>query len=268
MKMNYIFFGGQESPFAEIILQELNRAGFPPLYAIRDARKPIDLAQLTAYHADFFLVAAFAKILKTEVLSLPPHGTIGVHPSLLPKYRGASPIQSALLQNEKETGTTLFLIDEKIDHGSMLAQRSLPIIPEETYTTLLEKLAYLSAKTIQEVLPQWLEKKIPLVIQDEAAATYTKKILTADAAVDFVKDSPEVIWSKIRALNPEPGVFSIIQLSDGASLRLKLHHATFINGQLNITHVQPEGKKILLTKDFLNGYRQLLPASALIYLRG
>src|SRR3989344_3233634 len=119
--MKYIFFGGQESDFAQIILDSLKSAGWQPLAEIRDAKKPLDLTYLKSLNADFFLVAAFGKIVKKELIEIPPKGVIGVHPSLLPKYRGASPIQSVLLNDEKETGTAIFLIDEKVDHGPIIA---------------------------------------------------------------------------------------------------------------------------------------------------
>ena len=176
--MKYVFFGGQESPFADIMLDGLTLAGFPPIAAVRDAKKPIDSVELTALKADFFLVAAFAKILKKDMFSIPRRGIIGVHPSLLPKYRGPSPIQSVLLNNEQETGTTIFLIDEKIDHGPILAQRSLAIAETDTYALLMERLAQLSVRLCRDALPRYLEGgTLQPVMQNEAKATHTKKIL-------------------------------------------------------------------------------------------
>src|SRR3989344_8285124 len=111
--MRYIFFGGKESQFANIILDKLTKAGMAPIEAVGSAKAPLDPEHLKSLNADFFLVAAFGKILKKDILDIPPKGVIGVHPSLLPKYRGASPIQSAILNGEKETGTAIFIIDEK-----------------------------------------------------------------------------------------------------------------------------------------------------------
>src|SRR3989338_2465852 len=142
--MKYVFFGGQESKFAQIVLDGLKNAGLNPIAEIRDAKAPLDAKYLESLGADFFLVASFAKILKREIIGIPPKGTIGVHPSLLPKYRGPSPIQSAILNDENETGTTLFLIDEKVDHGPILATNHLRLATSDNYESLLEKLAKLS----------------------------------------------------------------------------------------------------------------------------
>ncbi len=250
--MKYIFFGGQESLFAEIILQRLTEAGFPPLFAIRDARQPIDLERLKNSGAEFFLVAAFAKILKADVISIPPRGTIGIHPSLLPLYRGASPIQSVLLNGETKTGTTLFLIDEKVDHGSILVQKEIMIESSDTYTTLLEKLAHISADAALESLPGYLSGTLKPIPQDDSKATYIQKITTADAEVDL--QNPELAWHKIQALNPEPGAFTFLPLINGKKLRLKLLKADFVDGKLVLKEVQPEGKKPMTYEAFLNGH--------------
>lgn len=266
--MKYIFFGGQESPFAQIILDGLTQAGFPPLASIRDAKKPLDLAALRAYNADFFLVAAFAKILKNDVIAIPPKGTIGIHPSLLPAYRGASPIQSVLLQGEQRTGTTIFLIDERIDHGPIITQQSLEIADTDTYVSLLERLARLSVEMCTEALPRYIEGKIKPLTQDEKNATLTHKLTTQDAEVNLEKDNAEHIWRKIRALNPEPGVFTLVPLKNKKTVRFKLISADFKNGRLYLQEVQPEGKKPMAISAFLNGYAKVLPEFFTEFLRG
>ena len=256
--MRYIFFGGQESAFAQIILDSLTKAGFPPIKTFRDAKAQIDIEELKKLGADFFLVAAFGKILKKELFEIPPKGTIVVHPSLLPKYRGASPIQLAILNDEKETGTTIFLIDEKVDHGLILAMEKLPITDDNTYETLAKKLAELSAEILLKTLPKWLKNEISPQIQNESDATYTKKIATEDAEINLNADNSEKIWLKIRALNPEPGTYTILNLKNGKQLRLKLLKAELKNGKLELLEVQPEGKKKMDYRAFLNGYKNLL----------
>src|SRR3989338_9649876 len=154
--LKYVFFGGQESKFAQIILDGLISSNHPPIATYRNAKENIDLKKLKSFGADFFLVAAFGKILKKELLEIPPKGVVGVHPSLLPKYRGASPIQSVILNDEKETGTALFLIDEKVDHGEIVGSRKLKVESEDNYTSLEEKLARLSVELILETIPKWL----------------------------------------------------------------------------------------------------------------
>lgn len=257
--MKYLFWGGQDSLFAQIILDGLTKAGFPPLASIRNAKTPLDVEILKAYNADFFLVAAFAKILKNDIIHIPPKGTIGVHPSLLPRYRGASPIQSALLQGELETGTTLFLIDEKVDHGPIIGQQSLPISDTDTYASLLERLARLSVDLCLDTLPRYCEGKIKPLIQNEKNATYTKKLATQDAEVNLEHNTARAVWQAIRALNPEPGAFTQLLLRNKKILRLKLLSADFQDGKTYLREVQPEGKKPMAISAFLNGYKKVLP---------
>ncbi len=260
--MKYIFFGGQESPFATIILDKLTKAGMAPIEAVRNAKAPLDPEHLKSLGADFFLVAAFGKILKKEILEIPPKGVIGVHPSLLPKYRGASPVQSAILNGEKETGTTLFLIDEKVDHGPVIVMDKLAIGSDDTYRTLVEKLAHLSADLILKTIPKWLAGEIKPVVQNEAETTFTKKFISADAEIRLTSlispISQHEAWLKIRALNPEPGTYSILKLKNGKDLRLKLLKSDFSDNRLKIEEVQPDGKKAMKLKEFLNGYAQNL----------
>ncbi len=270
--LRYIFFGGQESPFATIILDKLTKAGMPPLASIRNAKLPLDPDHLKSFGADFFLVAAFGKILKKEILNISPIGlirpigpipVIGVHPSLLPKYRGASPIQSAILNNEKETGTAIFLIDEKVDHGPILITDKLQITADDNYTNLQKKLAELSADLILGSIPKWLRGEIKPTAQNEAEATFTKKFTTEDALIDLQKEDPRKIWLKIRALNPEPGTYAVLKLKNGKDLRLKILKSDFADGRLKIEEVQPDGKKAMRFKDFLNGYGKNLADSDL-----
>jgi len=253
--MRYVFFGSKDSPFAQIILDGLSKAGFPPAAAFQDAKAPLDADYLKSLKADFFLVASFGKILKKEILGIPPRGAIGVHPSLLPKYRGPSPIQSTILNNEKETGVTLFLIDEKVDHGPILANSKLQIADSDTYETLLKKLAKVSIGLILETIPKWLKGEIEPQVQNESQATYTRKFIAEGAKVDLKNEDPKQVWLKIRALNPEPGTFTILKLKSGKELRLKLLEADFDGKKLNLEKVQPEGKKAMSYVAFLNGYQ-------------
>ncbi len=256
--MRYIFFGGQESKFAEIILEELINAGLPPVASIRNAKAPLDPEYLKSLGADFFLVAAFGKILKKEILDIAPKGTVGVHPSLLPKYRGASPIQSAILNGEKETGTSIFLIDEKVDHGPVIAMEKIPIDPDDTYATLEKKLARLSADLLTKSMGKWFEGQLKPEDQDDSTATFTKKFTSDDAKIDFKNGDQKDAWLKIRALNPEPGAFSILHSEDGKILRIKLLEADYVDGKLSLKKVQPEGKKPMDYRSFLNGYKNFL----------
>lgn len=256
--MKFVFFGGKESPFAEIILNNLEKNGLKPVASFRNAKEALDVNYLKSLGADIFVVASFGKILKKEVLEIPPMGVIGIHPSLLPRLRGSSPIQSAILNDEKETGVTLFLIDEKVDHGPIISQKSLVISPKDNYELLQEKLAELSSEMVLELLSKIAGNKIKSAVQDESAATFTRKFATEDAFIDSQSGNQKENWLKIKALNPEPGTYTILKLNNGKDLRLKILEADFNNDKLELKIVQPEGKKPMPYSAFLNGYSKLL----------
>ena len=261
-------------------MEELIAAGFPPSVVICNPDKPvgrkriitapptkilakkheISVAQPETKEAianylsngfDFFVVAAYSKILPKNVIELPKLGTIGVHPSLLPKYRGATPIQSAILAGEAETGTSLFLLDEKVDNGPILAQQSLQLTKptpgvgsptdsvgaNDDYETLMRKLAHLSGKLLAEIIPDFVAGKIRPKPQNDEEATFTKKFSAEDGMVDLVKDDPVMIERKVRALSAEPGVWT--HREDGR--RMKILKVALVDGQLKLREIQYEG---------------------------
>jgi methionyl-tRNA formyltransferase len=273
--MKYLFFGTPE--FAAIILEKLIKAGFSPEAVVCNpdravGRKKIITAPAAKVIAqkynipvlqpenlelgirnwefkkikniifDFFVVAAYAKILPKKILEIPKRGAIGVHPSLLPKYRGPTPIQSAILNGETETGVTLFLLDEKVDHGPIVSNVQCQMSNADTYETLLKKLADLSANLLIETAPKFIKGEIKPRPQNEAEATYTKKFSLEDAYADLEKDEPEIIIRKIRALNPEPGVWTIKQIQ-GKPQRIKIVAAEIENRRLKITKAYAAGEK-------------------------
>ena len=285
--MNYIFFGTPE--FAVIILEKLINAGFIPVAVICNPDKPVGrkkiitspptkilaekykinilqpeiLAnyklQITNYKPDFFIVAAYSKILPKEILKISRFGTIGVHPSLLPKYRGVSPIQTAILNGDEITGATLYLMDKEIDSGPILATSHLPIANSDNYESMMKKLAELGAdlligflRKIEPISNQQLAISNLAIPQDESQATYTKKFKTEDAFIaseDLEKaqnDGGQIaveIDRKIRALNPEPGTFTL-SLSKGGPRRMKILEAILTaDGKLKLKKIQFEGKK-------------------------
>lgn len=291
-KLKFVFFGTPE--FAAIILEKLIDAGFIPRAVVCNPDKPVGrkkiitppptkvlaekykidvfqpetLAnyklQITNYKPDFFIVAAYAKIIPQEILTIPRLGSIGVHPSLLPRYRGSSPIQSAILSGDDKTGITLFLMDEKIDHGPILIQRLLnDELGIMNYEELFQKLAeqgadllikFLGSPTSQKLINNIKEAgflNIELKPQDESQATYTKKFKTEDGFVkpqDLEKAQIEgggiaiEIDRKIRALNPEPGVWTF-GLSSGRARRMKILEAEIKDNKLILKKIQWEGKK-------------------------
>ncbi len=162
------------------------------------------VAELRVLEPEVVVVAAFGQILRPEVLEIPPSGVLNVHPSLLPKYRGASPIAGALLGGEEETGVTIMLMDEGMDTGPILAQRTVEIDAEDTTGSLEERLAALGADLLLDTLPRWLDGVIEAQAQDNSKATYTKPISNEDAVLDWALPAADV-WYRIRAFNPRPG---------------------------------------------------------------
>lgn len=210
---------------------------------IIQTENPKEIAEkLKSLAADFFVVMGYPRILPTEIINLPPKGTLGVHPSLLPKYRGASPIQSALLSGETQTGVSLYAMNEKMDHGPLIATAAISIEPDETNESLEQRLAQVAADLLKKTLPDFVAGKTQLVNQDHAQATFTRKFTTKDAEIDIQKDQPEVIYRKIQAFTPEPGVYTF-SFPGHEGKRVKLLAASFADGRIQITKIQVEGKK-------------------------
>jgi len=212
---------------------------------IKEAKKELSIPLADM---DVAIVAAYAKIIPQELINYPRAGTIGVHPSLLPKYRGASPIQSAILDGETKTGVTLYLLDDKIDHGPIINSQTTEINPEETYLELQKKLSLIGAKLLIENLIDFLNKKITPKPQDESRATHTQKINTEDAFIKYKdielatsgknSEAAYLIDRKIKALNPEPGPWTIVKNS-----RVKLLESKIVEGKLILKKIQKSGKK-------------------------
>ncbi len=283
--MNYVFFGTPE--FAAIILEKLVGATMPPTAVVCNPDRPVGrkkiitspptkvlaqksnitalqpekldadfVRQIRELQPDFAVVAAYAKIIPKEIIGVFPKGVVGVHPSSLPKYRGASPIQSAILSGEKETGVTLYLLDEKMDHGPILTTNDLRLTTNDTYETLLNKLAELGGKLLVEILPKFIKGEVRPRVQNEAEATFTKKFTTEDgfisesdlqSALGGNLEKTTTIDRKIRALNPEPGVWTLTHdkriTTDDKEKRIKLLEAKIENGRLVLKKIQEGGGK-------------------------
>lgn len=220
------------------------------------------------------VVVAFT-ILPEEVFSLPALGTINLHPSLLPKYRGAAPIQWALIKGEEETGVTTFLIEKKVDSGKIILQRRVKIFPEENYGELSERLSKIGADVLVESLKRIQEPDFKPLPQDNSIATKAPKIKKEDCKIDWSK-SAQSIRNLVRGLSPEPGAFTtykdktvkifkteildekkydnnfgeVISASDKNGLVVKTGQ-----GSLKLVSLQLEGKKIISGEEFVRGYK-------------
>jgi methionyl-tRNA formyltransferase len=236
------------------------------------------VSELKKLKPDLIVVAAYGKILPKSVLEIPGFGCLNVHVSLLPKFRGPSPIQNALLCGEKETGITIMLMDEGIDTGDIIAQQAIEIDPDDTTQSLTEKLSDLGAKFLLETIPLWVKRKIEPIKQDHTKATLCQLIEREDGKI-FWEDEAVNIYNKYRALYPWPGIFTYWQKDNGSLLRLKLlkvslHKNNPVNlrpsgevfelgdkigvqtlkGVICLEEVQLEGKKPSDIKAFINGY--------------
>lgn len=225
---------------------------------------------------DLIIVAAYGKILPKNILNIPSLGAINVHASLLPKYRGPSPIQNAIFNGETETGTTIMLMDEGIDTGDILAQEKIILDKNIIYPEVLKNIAKKSAELLLKTLPMWIEKKNQPQKQDEKEATYCQMIEREDGKIIW-NNSALSIYNQWRALTPWPGIFTFWE-RDGANLRLKLHKILYRPGNfmkdfcgevtkfgdkiaviagdgiIILEEVQLEGKAKIEIDNFINGY--------------
>lgn len=259
MLSNFSFFGTDE--FAVLILEELKQAGLQPLFIVTTPDKPKGrhltltpppikmwaeennitclqpekLKDFTLPACEVAIVASYGKIIPETLLTQPSRGFVNIHPSLLPKYRGATPLQSAILSNDAETGVTLMEVDKDMDHGNIIAQEKLPLT-DQAFLDLRDQTAKIGAELILNYLPKWLSGELKSIPQNHSEATFTKKIEKQDGELKD-DDSPETNWRKIRAYTPWPGAYFF---QDGKRVIIK--KSRLDNGELVIERVVPEGK--------------------------
>ncbi len=261
----------QESPVSALA-KDLNLTTYKPE---KIKNNPEFLKILTDLAADIFVVVAYGKILPMEVINLPPHKTVNVHFSLLPKYRGPSPIQAALLAGDTHTGSSIFVLDEGVDTGPLIAQEILAVEPDDNFFTLSDKLARFSAKLILPTLEDYTGGKITPLPQVEEGISQTKIISKVDGKADWNQSAAE-IYNRFRAFYIWPGLWSTWQ---GKTLKITdcrpvdsqalkdvavgsiLDGGIVVCGQntaLQISSLQLEGKTEVAIMDFLNGYKNFV----------
>jgi len=312
--MKYIFFGSSE--FAKIVLEQLIQNNLKPILVVTQPPKPKGRKQILSptpvqliaeqnnipfltpenlndedflktiknLQPDFILLTAYAKIIPSVLLKIPPQGFLNIHPSLLPRYRGATPLQSTILAGDTETGVTLFEMDEKIDHGPIIqdTKYKIPVCAGRqdtkiTYPELMQELAILGARLIIETLPQWLQGKIIPLPQDESLATYCHKITKEDEKINWNSEAIE-IDRKVRALNPNPGVYTqfnelIIKILKGTNLQtnqfqeVRSGEVLIIGNKIGvkcsddiylIEELKPAGEKMMTSEAFLRGNKEII----------
>lgn len=239
--------------------------------------------QVLSLNPDLIITAAYGLIFPKEVLNAPPYGCLNIHPSLLPKYRGPSPIQTAILNGDIETGVTIYKMDTQIDHGPILITDHLSLITKKYATPeLSQTLSILGADLLLKILPDWLAEKITPTPQDESKATYTKIITKEDGRINWQKSAQE-IERQIRAYDPWPGAYALLtdyRLPTTAKLKilaadiLKKNYGKQLGevfltdanalaiqaggGALIIKKLQLEGSQPLSTQDFLRGHKDVI----------
>jgi len=274
----FVYFGGE--PLGLPVLNQLFEAGFvpdlivtnpdrpqgrkmistpPPLQVWanekgielsqpENLKDPKTLSQITNTNWDLFIVVAYSQIIPQWLINLPTHNTLNLHPSLLPKYRGPSPIRSAILADDKDTGATIIQLDEKMDHGPIVAQAELELTDEDwpmLGRELDRRLTDLGGQLLITILPSYLEGKISPLPQDHTKATFTKKISKTDGELKIdsfnlpAGSEARTVFLKICAYEGWPETFFIHE-----GKRIKINQAELSsNGQLRILRITPEGKK-------------------------
>ena len=238
------------------------------------------VAQLADFHPDVIVVAAFGQILPQSVLDIPSCGCINIHPSLLPRFRGASPVAAAILAGDEFTGVSIMLMDSGLDTGPVLARAPISISPGDTTGSLTVKLSLVAARLLQEVLVRWSRGEITPQPQNEAEATYSAPITKEAGEIDWHLSAID-IWRRVRAFQPWPGCYTSWQ-----GKRLEIIEAvplpgevTFEVGQvvalnkegvafgvytgdgiLGVLKVQLEGRRALPAAEFVRGQRQFIGA--------
>jgi methionyl-tRNA formyltransferase len=254
-------------PPVKTLAQEL---GLPFIQPDR-LRQPEAMQQLQEWKPDIIVVTAFGQILRQAVLDLPRFGCVNVHASLLPRWRGAAPIQAALLHGDEQSGVTIMRMDTGVDTGAILSQRATPILAEDDTESLSRRLAMLGAELLIETLPAYLTGMLLPLAQDENLATYAPMLKKEDGELDF-NQSAEVLARRVRAFTPWPGAFitwegqpfKILRAHAGTGSPAIPGQKTIVeglpaigtpNGLLAFDIVQPAGKKAMPGKAFLQGAR-------------
>lgn len=262
---------------------EAEKLGLPVLQP-ESLRLPEFCAWLTRTRPDVNVVVAFGRILPAEILSAPRFGSINVHASLLPKYRGAAPIARAIMNGEQVTGVTTMWMQEELDSGDIILQQEVPIPPQMNCGELTRLLADLGAELLLKTLDLVSKQCAPAIPQDHSQATYAPPIRKEEEKINWNRPAQEVI-NQIRALSPSPGAYTILP---PGKTRLKIFSAERIDrtepgippgrvayadaktgfgvkaqdAVIHIASVQPEGKKIMAAAEFVRGYR-LAPGTIL-----
>ncbi len=257
------------APPVKLAAQEMGLAVFQP----KRVREPEFIDILRKIDPEVIVVAAYGQILPKEILTLPKNGCINIHASLLPAYRGAAPINWAIIRGERETGNTIMQMDEGMDTGAILIQESIPIYPQDTTGTLSEKLSVLGATLITTALPLIASGRLQPRTQDGSKATAAPLLKKENGRIDWKIPAIE-IQNRVRGLSPWPGAYSFL---DGKMIKIIASKVVLGTGEpgllyekdrttldvgtgsgiLRILSIQPEGKKPMTSGEFIRGHRDV-----------
>lgn len=266
--------GRGQHPVLSPIKREAQKLGIP-VWQPASLKDGATIAGLAALEPDVIVVAAYGQILPQAVLDIPPRGSINLHPSLLPRYRGPSPVAAAILAGEKFTGVSVMLMEAGLDSGPVLSQAQVAIADVDSTATLTEKLSRVSAFMLPEVLERWSRGELHPRPQDESLVSCSRAIAKGDGEIDWRMTAPD-IWRRVRAYHPWPGSFTRWQgkrlnvvaaapagvEGDGEEGRVVALAGDAFGvqtgkGVLAVLQVQMEGKRVMTGAEFLRGQRHL-----------
>ena len=249
-------------------------SGLPILQPARIKREDA-VAEIRGLGPDVIVVMAYGQILPRSVLEIPPVACLNLHASLLPRHRGAAPIQASIVAGDRESGVTVMYMDEGLDTGDVLLQSVLEIASDETGESLHERLAQIAPAALEKALAHLQERNAPRIPQDSSLANYAPKLQRDDGRIDWT-ESAALIERKIRAFNPWPGAFTLLRNATGTDRKLKIFGASVTesakaepgeilrsdgsiviaakDGALSLGEVQLEGKRRMSAAEFLRGH--------------
>jgi len=264
--MDIWFFGSDK--YSQIVLKSLQQSPAIKIGKVITPQMISNLDLKKEKKPDVGVLASFGAIVPKEFLNFPRKGILNIHPSLLPKYRGPSPVQAAILNGERQIGVSIIKMDEKIDHGPIVAQFNEEILSDDNAKKLYFRLFSAGAEVLKTILPAYLEGKIQLRPQNHSQATYTKKLAREDGFIPLEKlkaamegNDAETVERQIRAYYPWPGSWTKLKLKTKNSKlnnkRLKILKAHLEGEKLVLDTVQLEGKKPVSFKQFCEGYPEV-----------
>ena len=276
---------GRGRPLVSPPLKRAAQAWGLPVEQPNSLKRAEVVAQLAEFAPDMIVVAAFGQILQQSVLDMPKYGCINIHPSLLPRFRGASPVAAAILAGDEFTGVSIMLMDQGLDTGPILARAQISISAEDTTGSLSDKLSQVAARLLQEVLVRWLRGEITPQPQDEAKASYCGAITREEGEIDWHRPAVD-IWRRVRAFQPWPGCYTkwrgkqlkimeavplpekraagvgrVVVLSPTAERSGVAFGIGSGDGVLGVRQVQLEGKRAMSAAEFVRGQWQFIGAT-------